>query len=212
MPREIRADEAARYVLTRRDLWEAMHRDGWFLPRLGPAVTISYMQAVRRRSVWCPRYDDVRLRPCLVPPPTKQLLAWIAEALQIQRHDHPDRSVQLGFHPDRSPDQQWALHALSTLEPRHRIFGKGYVREPPPLAAVNMTVVDNADGLYDGLPQLPLRKGKARRQTVLLQPTREERLQRLRARRAQLAAMEAQLNAGEQARAAPRRQQPAGLA
>ena len=85
MPREIRADEAARYVLTRRDLWEAMHRDGWFLPRLVPAVTIAYMQAVRRRSVWCPRYDDVRLRPCLVPPPTKQLLTWIAEALQLQR-------------------------------------------------------------------------------------------------------------------------------
>ena len=43
-------------------------------------------------------------------------------------------------------------------------------------AAVNQVVVDNADGLYDGLPQLPLRKGKARRQTVRHQPTQEERL------------------------------------
>ena len=104
MVREIRADKAAQFVQTRRDLWEAMHRDGWFLPRLVPAVTIAYMQAVRRRTVWCPRYDDVRLRPCLVPPPTKQLLTWIAEALQLQRHNHPDRSVQLDFNSVRLPD------------------------------------------------------------------------------------------------------------
>jgi hypothetical protein len=195
MPREIRADEAARFVANRRDLWEAMHRHGWYLPRFGPAVTLAYLHAVRSGNVWCPRYDDVRLRPCLVPPPTKQLLEWVEEALQLQRHGNPDRSVLLGFAANRLPDQQWALHALSTLEPRHRIFGKGYVREPPPLAAVNQTVVDNADGLYDGLPQLPLPKGKARRHTVRLQPTREERLQRLRARRDQLQARGEQLAA-----------------
>jgi hypothetical protein len=174
-----------------------MHRAGWYLPRLCPAVTVEYMMAVRRRSVWCPRYEDVRLRPCLVPPPTKQLLAWIDEALNIQRHNYPARPVQLGFAANRVPDQQWALHALSTLEPGHRIFGKSYVREPAPLvAAVRHPVVDNEDGLYDGLPRLPAPKGKVRRNIIgRLPPTREERLERLRARRAQLLARSDQLAA-----------------
>jgi hypothetical protein len=96
------------------------------------------------------------------------------------------------------------LRALSTLEPRHRIFGKGYVREPPPLAAASQDIVDNADGLYDGLPQLPPRKSKGRRLALVrIQPTREERLDRLRARRARIAEEEAQLEADSQAQAAP---------
>jgi hypothetical protein len=104
MVREIRADEAARFVANRRDLWEAMQRSGWFLPRFGPVITLAYLQAVRAGNLWCPRYEEVRLRPCLVPPPTKQLLEWIAEALVLQHHSHPDRSVVLGFTANRVPD------------------------------------------------------------------------------------------------------------
>ena len=68
MGREMRAKEAAQFIQTRQDLWEAMHRDGWYLPRLKPAVTLAYLEGVRKRKIWCPRYDEVRLRPCLVPP------------------------------------------------------------------------------------------------------------------------------------------------
>jgi hypothetical protein len=175
MPREILAQEAAQFIATRRDLWEAMHRDGWYLPKLSAAVTLAYMEAVRARRVWCPRYADVRLRPCLVPPPTKQLLAWIEEALRIQRANFPARPVELGFAKGRCPDAQWALNALSTLLPTHRIFGKGYVREPPPLDGAVRPVIDNADGLFDGLPP---RRGKPAKRTILkkTRPSAEARV------------------------------------
>jgi hypothetical protein len=104
MVREMRAKEAAQYIQTRQDLWEAMHRDGWYLPRFKPAVTLAYLEAVRARRIWCPRYDEVRLRPCLVPPPTAQLLAWIEEALRLQQKDHPSRPVEHGFETSKLPD------------------------------------------------------------------------------------------------------------
>ena len=91
----------------------------------------------------------------------------------------------LGFAPNRTPDIQWALNALSTLLPTHRIFGKGYVREPPPLIAVSRPVIDNSDGLFDGLP---LRKGKPAKRSILKKnrPNTEARMQRLLTRRARI--------------------------
>ena len=90
-------------------------------------VNLAYMEAVRAGTVYCPKYEQVRLRPCLVPPPVKQLVAWIEEELQIQKAYHPERPVKLGFLPRKLPDVHWALVTLATLQPHHRIFGKGYV-------------------------------------------------------------------------------------
>jgi hypothetical protein len=182
-------------VRTRLDLWQAMHRSGWYLPPLGAAVTLSYMQAVRAGQVWCPRYEHVRMRCCLVPPPTKKIMDWVQEALRLQSHYHPQRPQKHGFGERKLPDKQWALHALATLEPHHRIFGKGYVREPAPLGdqpRPSEPMVDNADGLFDGLPP---RKGKPAKRSILrnVRPSAEARLERLRARRAQLEAQMAAL-------------------
>ena len=47
MVREIRVEEAAQYVANRRDLWQAMHRSGWYLPKLTGAITLAYIEAVR---------------------------------------------------------------------------------------------------------------------------------------------------------------------
>ena len=83
-----------------------MHRSGWYLPSLTAAVTIAYMEAVRRREIWCPRYEEVRLRPCLVPPPTKQLLEWIGAALENISKKFPDANHPKthGFDGRRLPD------------------------------------------------------------------------------------------------------------
>ena len=56
-------------------------------------------------------------------------------------------------------------------------------------------LVDNADGLFDGLPRL---QGKLAKRTIIrkVQPSTEARLQRLRARRAQLDARMEQLAQG----------------
>ena len=206
MAKEIRAAEAAQFVANRRDLWQALHRSGWYLPRFGPCTTLAYMEAVRAGRVWCPRYEEVRLRCCLVPPPVKKLLEWVEEALRLQQANLPQRPVQLGFEARKLPDAQWALHALSTLLPTHRIFGKGYVREPPPLDPKDQALfmpaepmINNADGLFDGLP---MRQGKLGRRTILRKskPSAEARLERLRARRAQL---EARMEALAQAAARP---------
>ena len=192
MVKQMRAAEAAQYVRTRLDLWQAMHRSGWYLPKLTGAITLAYIEAVRAGQVWCPKYEQVRIRPCLVPPATKVLLRWIEEALRIQQAYNPTRPVRLGFNQSRLPDSQWALHALATLEPNHRIFGKGYVGEPAPLfqgqiPSAPRPMVNNSDGLFDGLP---VRRGKLAKRTMIkkIQPSIEARIERMRARRVQLEA------------------------
>jgi hypothetical protein len=71
------------------------------------------------------------VRPCLVPPPVKQLVEFIQEALRIQQSNNRQRPILLGFSPKHLPDKEWALAALATLEPNHRIFGKRGAREQP---------------------------------------------------------------------------------
>ena len=152
-------------------------------------MTLAYMEAVRAGKVYCPKYEQVRLRPCLIPPPVKKLLAWIEQELQIQRAYHPERPVQLGFPPNKLPDVQWALVTLATIQPNHRIFGKGYVAEPREVRPqFGGAIVNNADGFFDGLPP---RQGKPARRTVLKKPPpsaaeKQHKLARLLAAKAKL--------------------------
>ena len=57
-------------MLNKQHFHEIMTRRGWFLPKCDiPFTTSDYLYDVVHKNVFCPTYEDVRLRPCPHPPP-----------------------------------------------------------------------------------------------------------------------------------------------
>ena len=57
-------------MLNKRHFHEIMTQHGWFLPKHDiPFTTSDYLYDVVHKNVFCPKYEDVRLRPCPYPPP-----------------------------------------------------------------------------------------------------------------------------------------------
>ena len=61
--------------------------------------------------------------------------------------------IDLGFTTDSKvvPDKLWCLHVLSTLNPNHLFFAKDYMPPPRRENKRERNVLDNFDGLFDGL-------------------------------------------------------------
>ena len=98
-------------VANKRHLHEIGLRNGWFLPPCKSGfVTVDYIQQVRSGAVYCPRFEDVRLRPCPVRPPLALVLTEVLRACQ-------QRKLRIGDCSRGSPGKDWLLKVLSTLEP-----------------------------------------------------------------------------------------------
>ena len=77
------------------------------------------MLSVKEGLVWCPKYADVKLRPCPKPPVKKLIFDEIVQILaQDGRH--------FGIANETRVDVNWLLNCLSTLMPNHAIFQKSY--------------------------------------------------------------------------------------
>ena len=64
--------------LNRDTLYEIMVRNSWYLPRIKcSAVTVDYMLAVREGQIFCPKFEDIRLKPCPKPPSKDELMGYI---------------------------------------------------------------------------------------------------------------------------------------
>ncbi len=67
--------QAGRLVSNVRSFYNAMLRNGWYLPHLKSSlVNQDYLEKVKAGKVWCPKYSDIRLSPCPDPPPKSLLL------------------------------------------------------------------------------------------------------------------------------------------
>lgn len=97
-------------------------RYGYCLPSSQAFCSVAFMEGVVARTLYCPRYADVRLRPCPLPPPKDLLLAEVNGLLA-------DRQLTLGDTTKVSPDRKWLMMVLATLAPGHPFFSKGY--RPP---------------------------------------------------------------------------------
>ena len=110
-------------VKTKAELHEAMVRNGYYMPSYKSSIiTISWMKGIRSGTVWCPKYDELRLRSCYSPP-SKDLI--VSEINKILNKNEMD----LGLTRDNAPKVSWLLAILGTLNSRHAFFTKGYV--PP---------------------------------------------------------------------------------
>jgi len=151
----IKVAEAEKLVNSVSSYYEAMDRNGWFLPALKSSIiSCEYLDRVRNGDYWCPKYEKLLQRPCPRPPPKEFLLDTLAELLDKKKLD-------FGGGENRVPDKSWLLRAIATIHPTNIIFQKNYL---PPVRKVkaDTTVVDNGDNFYDNLPTLKLGKRKKR--------------------------------------------------
>ena len=167
LPQQLRLAQGQALIRDKRDLWEAFHRNGFYLPAFGPFITHQYLDAVQSTKVHVPTYSQVRLAPCPRPPPKKVI---VEELYRISLH----KGMDLGIIPGRKePDTPWCMHLLSTWAPGHRFFKKSFL---PELAAnssrkakLNERLLVEDAQFFEGLP---MQLGKRKKGRTILRPTR----------------------------------------
>ena len=113
-------------VVSKRHLHEIMQRNGWYVPSAKSSfVTVDYLHKVRTGQVYCPKFEEVRLRPCPVRP-DKELV--VTEVLRVCT----EHGKNLGDCSRQRPNKGWLLKVLSTLKPEHYFFAKAYMPAPRP--------------------------------------------------------------------------------
>ena len=98
-------------------LHEVLVRNGWHLPgKGGHWLTKKVMLAMYRYEIYCPSYLDLKPRPCPRPPQRAVLVEEINK--EIVRK-FASQAKCLVTSPNRMPELQWLLDALSSLNPDH---------------------------------------------------------------------------------------------
>jgi hypothetical protein len=155
------------------DLYVTAVRNGYFLPKeKSSAVNEVMLYHILQKTYWCPKYEDIMMRPC-VKAPLKEVLVSKLTAL-CARHGHNIAWVD----DQHAPDKDWLVAVIATLNPQDEIFRKDYV--PPPvrkrLQDVETIVLPNE--IFEGLPQTKS-KAKARRLKIVSEAFAQEKSTRL---------------------------------
>jgi hypothetical protein len=145
-------------------LYEMTLRNQYFVPsKKSPFVTVDYLIKVKNKEVFCPLYDQIRLKACPTPPTKAQLLL---ACCSVQ----DDNNIDLGLKVNGSlPNTQWMLAILSTYEQDNHYFSKGF---RPVKVKPDRKLINN-DGFFDDLPpSLTQSKGIKRSAVIkrLLEP------------------------------------------
>ena len=121
---QITVNEFNAVVKNRRDLYEAVVRNGYYLPKYKSSmVTEDYMRNVFMGKEFCLKYSEVRQLPCPRPPTVDVLLRKFHEICR-------DKNLTVcGVNDTHIPDKRWLLDFISTLRPEDEIFKKNYL--PP---------------------------------------------------------------------------------
>lgn len=96
-------------------------------------------------SYYCLFYKDVRLMPCIRPPP-KQLLLEKLMLLMAKLNKNP------GIDDKHTPDKQWIIAVLATLNSKDEIFDKNYVPPVKFTAEKIYKSIDLPSSFIKGLP------------------------------------------------------------
>ena len=155
----------AEVVRDKASMYAAMIKNGWVMPAKSQAiVTLDFMQKVRKREVWCPRFDQVEKAVTVCyPPPRKDMLDMIDAAIHriIEAKQNTEEEIAslinaLELIEKRSADTHWLVCVLCVIDPENLIFTKGYryVRPETKKALQAMPLLNNDDGFFDNLPPL----------------------------------------------------------
>ena len=148
-PEFISVEEAGEYLRTRGDLRVALTASWFFLPKeKSTCMTSEWLCKVLKGDYWVPKYNELKLRPCMHPPVKDRLFEYLQSEASLQ-------AIQLGFDKTHSPDKDWMLAVLSTLKEDHFIFAKDYRPEPvlAKKAVLSQVMIPNHNGFFQGLPR-----------------------------------------------------------
>ena len=144
--------------MTKADFVDAVIRNGWYIPPpKSSIITIKWLAEVKTGQIWVPKYHEVRMRACPTPPSKDIIIKELTKACQ-----KVGKKAPIIAKDPRTAPVAWCLHLLSTVEPGHQFFTKGF--RPSDLEKENYPVqmeIDNSDAFFVDLP--PLSHGTANR-------------------------------------------------
>jgi hypothetical protein len=164
--------------LTKDEKYEANVRNGLYMWHFNSSInTVKSIQDAKEGKMYVPRYEEVRLRPCPKPPMKsfviKAVLAelekkelWRVDLieqiesgqLEVSQEEFQflQRTFQLNITHTHSPDIDWLLNVLSTLNPDHKYFHRSYYPSDEELggraAKSKNAAVEVEDPFLVGLP------------------------------------------------------------
>ena len=155
------------------DLYVAAVRNGYYMPKeSSSAVNEVMVYQVLQKAYWCPKYEELKLRPCVKAPIKNVLVGKVLSLCTTLGHNVSWIDEQ------HSPDSKWLVDVIATLNPSDEIFRKDYV--PPPvrrrLQDVETIVLPNE--IFEGLPQSKS-KAKSRRLKIVSEAFAQEKATRL---------------------------------
>jgi hypothetical protein len=135
-----------------------MLRNQYFVPsKKSPFVTVDYLIKVKNKEVFCPRYEQIRLKACPTPPTKTQLLH---ACCSVQ----DDYNIDLGLKINGSlPNTQWLLAILSTYDGGNQFFSKSF----RPVNVKPERKLINDDGFFDDMPPSLTQSKSIKRSAVI---------------------------------------------
>ena len=120
---QVSHEEMKMKVSSKKLLWEAIRRNGAYIPDYKcKCINIHYLENIKSEKYWAPPYKHLVIRPCPTPPKKAVIFNEIMKACRNQ-----DPVVQLGIKDEHGATTEYFLHVLSTINPDHPFFGKGYL-------------------------------------------------------------------------------------
>ena len=105
--------------------WVQMTRSGWYLPsQTSSIISIDYLNDVLEGEIWVPKFDEVHIRPCVLPPPKEEFAREILSHLA-----GIEEEIEIGITTAAEHykfNREWLQNVLSTLNPDHQFFQKGF--------------------------------------------------------------------------------------
>ena len=136
----------AQKVKSKKDLYEALVRNGWYPPKLkSTMVSEHYLVNVMDGTYYCPKAEEVRVRLCPRPPPKEVLLEKFRKLMS-------DKGLRSGMQEGKWPDKDWLVTVIATLHPEDEIIRKDYVPPARKNVIEEQKTIKVPNGFFDGLP------------------------------------------------------------
>ena len=159
---EVNFDDLSAVVANKDSLYNAMIRNGYYLPnKKSKLVTIEYMLQVRKGTIHCPKYEDIRLAPCPDLPSKEDIFKALFDLVE----DPLAGGQNLGFKREDVDivDAKWCLDLLSTLKRDHPFFQKQYYPTSKIPKSKKVMIDKDNETFLTGLPKHVVSKMKSSR-------------------------------------------------
>ena len=163
----------SQYVMSIDDLYDMAVRNGYYMPKQTcSAVNELMLFNILQVKYWCPKTEEIRMKS-IVKAPLKEVL--LSKLMQVCNA----WNLNIAWIDEKhSPNKEWLINVIATVDPNNEIFRKDYV--PPPirkrLQDIETIVLPNE--LFEGLPKSTSKK-KARRLKIMSEAFAAEKASRL---------------------------------